>query len=84
MPPAASYSAVTQLLKNPDGMEHRGPYLHLDLGPELGVEGERGDFSPRFLRGLSKALGGSFPLPSFHSAVSEKSRPFPIIERKGE
>lgn len=64
-------------------MEHRDPYLHLDLGPELGVVGERGDFSTRFLRGLSKALGGSFPLPSSHSAVSEKSRPFPIIKRKG-
>lgn len=54
-------------------MEHRDPYLHLDLGPELGVEGERGDFSTRFLRGLSKALGGSFPSP--HSTAPCQKEP---------
>jgi hypothetical protein len=82
-PPAASHLAVSQRLENPD-VEHRSAYLHPELSPELGVERGRGDLLPRFLRGLSKALGGTSPLPSFHGVVSERSRPFLIVKRKEE
>lgn len=54
-------------LENP-AVGYRALYLCPVLSPEVGVEGGHGDLFPRFLRGLSKALGGTYPSP--HSTMS--------------